>query len=59
MALALASAEADLTRVSGLLGDRADPTESRDLAVQLLVRALRRVQAVKDALEDSCEARIS
>jgi hypothetical protein len=55
MALALASAEADLTRVAGLLGDRADPAESRELATQLLVRALRRVQTVKDALDDACE----
>ncbi|HEX4782138.1 MAG TPA: hypothetical protein VH301_15355 [Usitatibacter sp.] len=56
MALALASAEADLARVSGLIGDRADPAESRQLAMQLLTRALRRVQTVKDALDDACEA---
>jgi len=59
MALALASAEADLSRVAGLIGDRADPAESREVAIQLLVRALRRVQTVKDALDDACEARVS
>jgi len=59
MALALASAEADLSRVAGLIADRADPAESRELASQLLVRALRRVQTVKDALDSACEARIS
>lgn len=59
MALALESAESDLRRISRLLEDRADPTESRDFAMQLMERALRRVQIVKEALDDAVEARIS
>lgn len=59
MALALESAEADLRRMAALLDDRADPAESRELAAQLMMRALRRVQTVKEALDDAVEARIS
>jgi len=56
MALALESAEADLRRIAALLDDRADPTESRELARQLMMRALRRVQSVKEALDDNVGA---
>ena len=58
MALALESAEADLRRIAALLDDRADPAESRELARQLMLRALRRVQAVKEALDDTVETHI-
>jgi hypothetical protein len=59
MALALESAECDLVRIAALLDDRADPAESRELAVQLMARALRRVHAVREALDDVVETRIS
>ncbi|HXF79250.1 MAG TPA: hypothetical protein VN598_10340 [Usitatibacter sp.] len=59
MALALESAESDLVRVARLMDDRADPAESRELAMQLVARALRRVQIVKEALDDAVETRIS
>lgn len=59
MALALESAESDLVRIAALLDDRADPAESRELATQLMARALRRVQAVKEALDDVVDIRIS
>lgn len=59
MALALESAEADLRRMAALLDDRADPAESRELARQLMMRALRRVQSVKQALDDNVGACIS
>lgn len=59
MSLALESAESDLQRIAGLLEDRADPAESRALALQLAARALRRVQAVKEALDDTVDARIA
>jgi len=59
MSLALESAEADLERIAALLEDRADPVESRELAVQLVVRALRRVRTVKEALDDAVGVRVS
>ena len=59
MSLALESAEADLERIAALLEDRADPVESRELAVQLAVRALRRVRTVKEALDDAVGVRVS
>jgi HEAT repeat protein len=59
MSLALESAESDLERIAALLEDRADPAESRALAMQLVARALRRVQSVKEALDDAVETRIS
>jgi hypothetical protein len=59
MSLALESAESDLRRIAALLEDRADQAESRALAMQLVTRALRRVQSVKEALDDAVETRIS
>ena len=59
MSLALESAESDLRRIAALLEDRADQAESRALSMQLVARALRRVQAVKEALDDAVETRIS
>lgn len=58
MALALESAESDLRRIASLMQDRADPAESREYAQQLMARALRRVQTVKEALDDAVEARV-
>ena len=59
MSLALESAGSDLQRIAALLEDRADQAESRALAMQLAARALRRVQSVKEALDDAVETRIS
>ncbi|HST02611.1 MAG TPA: hypothetical protein VLJ84_13215 [Usitatibacter sp.] len=59
MSLALESAESDLQRIAALLEDRAGEAESRALAMQLAARALRRVQSVKQALDDAVETRIS
>ena len=50
MALALESCEADIARACTLLDDRADALASRELAQQLLGRALRRLETVRTAL---------
>jgi len=59
MSLALESAESDLRRIAALLEDRADQSESRALAMQLVARALRRVNSVKEALDGAVETRAS
>lgn len=50
MTLALESCESDIARVCTLLDDRGDPGTSRELAHQLLGRALRRIETVRAAL---------
>jgi hypothetical protein len=55
MSLALEASGSDLRRAISLLADRADPAESREAALQLLLRAARRVETVKDALDDAAQ----
>jgi hypothetical protein len=53
MALALESSEVDLERVRTLLHDLVDPEASRELALQLLARARRRLETVRSALGEA------
>jgi hypothetical protein len=55
MALALEASESDMERIRALLHDRADATESLQLALELLVRARRRVETVREALGECAE----
>lgn len=55
MSLALEASGTDLQRVLALLEDRADPAESREAAVQLLLRATRRVDTVRVALDEAAQ----
>ena len=50
MAIALESCESDIARVCTLLGDSGGLDTSRELAQQLLGRALRRIETVRAAL---------
>ena len=50
MTIALESCESDIARVCTLLDDRGEPCTSRELAQQLLGRALRRIETVRAAL---------
>lgn len=53
MALALESSEADIEKARVLCSDREDPHASRELAIQLLVRAKKRIETVRIALGQS------
>ena len=55
MALALEASEADMERIRALLHDRADTAESLQLAVELLGRARRRIETVREALGEAAE----
>lgn len=55
MSLALEASGSELQRVLALLEDRADPAESRQAAIELLLRATRRVETVKGALDDAAQ----
>jgi len=55
MALALEASESDMERIRSLLHDRADTTESLMLAAELLTRARRRIEAVREALGEAAE----
>jgi hypothetical protein len=55
MSLALEASGTDLLRALSLLEDRADPAESRAAAIQLLLAVTRRVETVKNALDDASQ----
>lgn len=55
MSLALEASGTDLQRALALLEDRADPAESRESAIQLLLRASRRVDSVRAALDEAAQ----
>lgn len=55
MALALEASESDMERIRALLHDRADSAESLQLAVELLGRARRRIETVREALNEAAE----
>jgi hypothetical protein len=55
MVLALESTEGDIARAIKLVSDLDDPLASRDLALQLLGRAHRRVETVRVALGTTVE----
>jgi hypothetical protein len=55
MSLALEASESDMERIRSLLHDRADATESLQLALELLLRARRRIETVREALGDAAE----
>jgi hypothetical protein len=59
MALALEASESELERIRALLEDRVDPAESRNLAAQLLLRARRRIETVREALGEAAEPILS
>ncbi len=55
MSLALEASESDMERIRTLLHDRADGAESLQLAVELLGRARRRIETVREALGEAAE----
>ncbi len=55
MSLALETGGSELRRALALLEDRADPAESREAAIQLLLSATRRVETVRNALDDAAQ----
>ncbi|HLX22514.1 MAG TPA: hypothetical protein VKR38_04125 [Usitatibacter sp.] len=55
MALALEASESDMERIRALLHDRADAAESLHLAMELLARARRRIETVREALGEAAE----
>jgi hypothetical protein len=55
MALALEASESELERIRALLHDRADGAESLQLAAQLLSRARRRIETVREALGEAAD----
>ena len=59
MALALEASESELERIRALIEDRVDPVESRNLAAQLLLRARRRIETVREALGEAAEPILS
>ncbi len=55
MALALEASESDMERINALLEDRADVAESLLRALELLSRARRRIETVREALGEAAE----
>jgi len=55
MALALEASESDMERIRGLLHDRGDTAESLVLAIELLGRARRRIETVRETLGEAAE----
>jgi len=55
MALALEASESDMERIRSLLNDRADGTESLRMAMELLARARRRIETVRETLGEAAE----
>jgi len=55
MALALEASESDMERIRSLLHDRADAAESLRMAVELLSRARRRIETVRETLGEAAE----
>jgi len=53
MSLALESSEADIQRALALLDERTDEAEAREMALQLLARARRRIETVRLALGEA------
>jgi len=56
MALALEASASDMDRIHALLQERADPAEAVRLAIELLCRARRRVDTVREALGEAAES---
>ena len=55
MALALEASESDMERIRALLDDRADTAESLQMAFELLARARRRIETVRETLGEAAE----
>lgn len=53
MSLALESSEADIERALALLDERTDEAEAREMALQILARARRRIETVRLALGEA------
>jgi hypothetical protein len=53
MSLALESSEADIERALALLDERSGEAEAREMALQLLARARRRIETVRLALGEA------
>jgi hypothetical protein len=53
MSLALESSEADIERALALLDERTGEAEAREMALQILARARRRIETVRLALGEA------